>query len=287
MSQPSPEPSPDAGLLFSSLPSPTAFPFGAGVFTTVAVESGTPEHAARVASVDRSGSLYLFDAHTGRSRRTGSVSIPASCLHFSAAPASSGQLIVGMSDATLRSVNGLTGDLVETFGAIHKGEIHSIDQNRDGSLLVTASRDVAALWGGGGGGGAAVGLNGSSSHGSTTSPSTPTSPWQATPLRSLGPSATSGPITAAALASHADYIAVAFSDDSILVWQARTFQKMAKLLLPPEEAGAGLQALSLSPDGTLLAAGAANGCVIFFYGYGTVLHWGFESEYLSAHQGIM
>ena len=27
--------------------------------------------------------------------------------------------------------------------------------------------------------------------------------------------------------------------------------------------------------------------VLFFYGYGTVLHWGFEFEFLSAHQSII
>ena len=77
--------------------------------------------------------------------------------------------------------------------------------------------------------------------------------------RSL-PAPTSG-IAAARLVPAALLLAIAFGDDTVIAYDAKSYAIVGKLTLPGAEAGAQLRTLAASPDGTLLVAGGSNGCV--------------------------
>jgi WD40 repeat protein len=177
-----------------------------------------------IAGIDRRGNLRVFDLNREKHFRAARVGLAAT--HALYRRGDSNQIVLALSDTTLRVYDVNSGNMVESL-AFHKDAVHSMAQNKDGTIFVTASADGAALWN--------------------------TADWRK--LRSLGPTETSGDITASTYLEDADYIVMAFGDDSVMVWNAANFGRVAKLLLPEVETGAKIDSLAGSADGTLLAAG--------------------------------
>lgn len=134
-----------------------------------------------------------------------------------------------MADGTVRCFNLAMGEVVALLTG-HEAAPHSLSQSGDGSVILTASRDSAIIW----------------------------SSLEWTRKRSLG--ATAG-VACAAFVHDPGQLVVAFGDDSVLVYSADDYHVVARLRLPEAEAGAGIAQVSTSIDGSLLVAGARNGCV--------------------------
>jgi len=213
---PGPEPDDADGCRFNAI--------GPAPIESVAVD----DSGMHVAAVDQRGNVFVFDLESNQYFRAQNATLPAPLALWSRSRTE--RLVLGMSDATVRCYDVVTGDMVESL-ALHKQALHSLSQDADGGLLLTASPDAAALWS--------------------------TRDWSR--LRTLGPTGTSGPLVAAAFAPGAGHIAVAFADDSVMVWSVASFGRVAKLLLPPEEAGARLRCVAASADGTLVVGGSARG----------------------------
>lgn len=192
-------------------------------FSTVAVDP----LGERVLTSDRHGNLVLLDLNQQQYRRVRNMTIEATQALFSVADESS--IFTTMTDSSVRCYSIVTGNMITTLQG-HKSDICSIAQNGDGSLLLTASADVALLWS--------------------------TKDW--TRKRSLG--ALPG-IAHATFAPAAGYLALAFKDDSIVVWESSTYEVVARLRLTDPEAGAGLKYISCADDGSLVVAAASSGCV--------------------------
>ncbi|RYY32050.1 hypothetical protein EON62_05880, partial [archaeon] len=183
-----------------------------------------------IVGAERRGPLFACDLRARTYRRVQHLGISATKLAFlKCAPH---LVAAALMDGEVRVYDLRTGNMVESMKQ-HTAPVHSFAENADGSVLISASPDLAAIW---------------STH-----------DW--TKLRALGPTNTSGPIRATVIAPDANFVCIAFADDSIAVWDIQNFGRVAKLLLPPEEAGAGVQCIAVSTDGTQLVSAAANGCL--------------------------
>ena len=196
----------------------------ASPFTAIAVDG----QGQRVLTSDGAGALVLYDFVQQGYRRVQNMGLPATRIAFHTHDP--GRALVALAgEGSVRVYDLDSGEVVATLAG-HKQEVFSISQSPDGSTVLCASADVALLWG--------------------------TDTWD----RRRALSYPSG-LTGAACAASVPLLALAFSNESVVVWDLVTYAVVAKLRLPVAEAGARLTSLSLAEDGSLAVAGAANGCV--------------------------
>jgi hypothetical protein len=192
-------------------------------FTALAVDGA----GSRALTCDAEGSLVLYDLLQQGYRRVVRMGAPAHLLLFDAGDP--GRCFAALGDGTARVYDLDSGEALAILAG-HRGAIFSLCQSADGGTVLTASADVALLWEVGGA-------------------------W----ARRRALSYATG-IAGAAMAAGAPLLALAFKNDSVIVWDLASYAVVAKLRLPEAEAGAGLRCVALGSDGALAAAGAGNGC---------------------------
>lgn len=220
--------------------------YAAGIISTVPTDDGLvltirapPEGGARLTAAafdststrlvvsDAVGALAVLDLAARRYKVGKPLGASPTLLQFSRARPT--ELHSAMGDGAVQCFDSATGEVVALLTG-HEGAPHSLSQSADGRVLLTASRDSAIIWS--------------------------TDEW--TRKRSLG--ATAG-VACATFVHDPAQLVVAFGDDSVLVYSADDYHVLARLRLPEAEVGAGIVQVATSADGTLLVAGASNGCV--------------------------
>ena len=220
--------------------------YAAGIISTVPTDDGLvltirapPEGGARLTAAafdststrlvvgDAVGALAVLDLAARRYKVGKPLGASPTLLQFSRARPT--ELHSAMGDGAVQCFDSATGEVVALLTG-HEGAPHSVSQSADGRVLLTASRDSAIIWS--------------------------TDEW--TRKRSLG--ATAG-VACATFVHDPAQLVVAFGDDSVLVYSADDYHVLARLRLPEAEVGAGIVQVATSADGTLLVAGASNGCV--------------------------
>jgi hypothetical protein len=193
-------------------------------FSALAVDAA----GQRVLTSDAQGHLVLYDFVQQGYRRVQAMGVPAVAIAFlSHDPGRA--LVAPAGEGAVRVYDLDSGDVVAVLAG-HRQDVLALAQSPDGATVLCASADVALLWS--------------------------TADWS----RRRALSYPSG-IAGAACAASVPLLALAFCNDSVVVWDLVTYAVVAKLRLPEAEAGARLCSLALADDGSLAVAGAANGCV--------------------------
>lgn len=196
-----------------------------GNFTAIAVD----KQGDRIAAATEDGSIFLFDLSTGTWDKVISTKSTISRISFSFM--NNTWLYAAVDNGALHCYNIKTGALIITTTG-HTSGIKSISQSPDGRVLLTSSSTSGLLW---------------STH-----------TW-----RRISVLSSKAGIADAVIAANSGLLAVVFGDDTIHCWDRVSGDRLPSYQLQslPENLGSGIRLLSVSPDGTYIAAVANEPCV--------------------------
>lgn len=183
-----------------------------------------------VATVDERGHIVIFRLLKNEYEHVKHVGTAGALVKFSNRRRA--ELFVALADHTVHVYNVETRQLYAVLKG-HRQPVHSITFNAAGTLVCTASVDCAIIWS--------------------------ASNWER--KRTLGCGAG---IFQAAIVPGAELLLCGFKDDTILAWDAVTYDLVARLSLPEGESGAALQCFSVTADGRFVLAGSRSGSMFLW-----------------------